>query len=86
MVSTRQPLGIAPNAESSNELGKSIAVSASMPTGLSPSIFARTGLKSTNHDWNKVRAICSSVSFMRLFSSIFFVQGAKDMGDSMLLR
>ena len=36
-----------------------------------PSALARTGSKSTNHDLKSARAIASSVSFVRRFSSIF---------------
>src|SRR5690606_20449285 len=35
-----------------------------------PSALAQTGSKSTNHDLKSARAIASSVSFIRLFSSI----------------
>ena len=35
-----------------------------------PSILARTGSKSTNHDLNSARAIAANGSFMRRFSSI----------------
>ena len=41
-----------------------------MPAGSRPSALARTGSKSTNHDWKSARAIASSVSFIRRFSSI----------------
>ena len=41
-----------------------------MPSAFRPSILARTGSKSTNHDLKSARAIASSVSFIRRFSSI----------------
>ena len=49
--------------------GKRSATGLGRP-GSRPSILARTGSKSTNHDLNKARAITSSVSFICRFSSI----------------
>ena len=52
--------------------------------GSRPSVFARTGSKSTNHDLKSARAIASSVSFIRRFSSILSSNSSEDMGDGAL--
>src|SRR5690606_9070073 len=59
--STRHPFGIGPNSESSNSLGNSAAVSASIPLGSRPAALAWTGSKSTNHDLKIASATDSRV-------------------------
>ena len=65
---TSQPSGISPSSESTRREGKRSAMGLGRP-GSRPSALARTGSKSTNHDLNSARAIVSSVSFVRRFSS-----------------
>ena len=66
---TCQPFGISPSSDSSNESGKRSATRPGRPVSR-PSALARTGSKSTNQDLKSARAMSSSVSFIRRFSSI----------------
>jgi hypothetical protein len=63
------PSGISPSSESMKSAGKRSAIGLGRP-GSRPSALAQTGSKSTNHDLNSARAIASSVSLVRRFSSI----------------
>src|SRR5207248_6696317 len=67
---TIHPSGIRPKVESMNLDGNSAAVASSIPSGFRPLALAFTGSKSTNQDLNNVRAMPSSVSFIRWLSSI----------------
>ncbi len=66
---TLHPSGISPSSESTMRSGNRSAISGGRPVSR-PSILARTGSKSTNQDLKSARAIASSVSFIRRFSSI----------------
>ena len=64
------PFGMWPRGDSSKESGKRAEVAGSMPEGVRPSSFARTGSKSTNQLWKSARAVASRVAFIRRFNSI----------------
>ena len=81
--SSVHPSGISPISESTSRSGNRSAMSCGKPVSR-PSIFARTGSKSTNQDLNSARAIASSVSFIRRFNSILSSRRAEDVGDGAL--